>query len=87
VLVGDTTENENVNASDVSVVKLHSGQVIDAHNFRGDIITNGVINASDSSAAKSKSGRALPLVGLTQLISFQAAVTNIAAVGLLAIAR
>jgi hypothetical protein len=56
--MGDTTENENVNASDVSLVKLQSGQVIDADNFRSDIIANGVINASDISAAKSKSGSA-----------------------------
>ena len=34
VLVGDTTGNGSVNASDVSLTKLKSGQTVDATNFR-----------------------------------------------------
>ena len=34
VLVGDTTGNGSVNASDISLTKLKSGQTVDASNFR-----------------------------------------------------
>ena len=60
VLVGDTTGNGTVNASDVSLVKMQSGQPVGADNFRADVVANGAINASDVSAAKFQSGTALP---------------------------
>ena len=60
VLVGDTTGNGSVNASDVSLTKLKSGQAVDASNFREDVTVNNSINASDVSLVKSKSGTALP---------------------------
>jgi plastocyanin len=60
VLVGDTSGNGVVNASDVSLTKLKSGQAVDASNFREDVIVSGVINSSDVSAVKLKSGTALP---------------------------
>ena len=60
VLLGDTTGNGSVNASDVSLTKLKSGQAVDATNFRNDVTVNGSINASDVSLVKSKSGTALP---------------------------
>jgi hypothetical protein len=60
VLLGDTTGNGVVNASDVSQTKLQSGQPITASNFREDVLANGSINASDVSLVKSKSGTALP---------------------------
>ena len=60
VLVGDTTGNGTVNASDVGLTKLKSGQAIDTSNFRNDINVNGSINASDVSSVKLKSGTALP---------------------------
>ncbi len=60
VLVGDTTVNGTVNASDVSLTKLKSGQAIDSSNFRNDVNVNGSINASDVSSVKLKSGTALP---------------------------
>jgi dockerin type I repeat protein len=60
VLVGDATGNGAVNASDVSLVKLQSGQALSNSNFRSDITASGSINASDVSNVKSKSGTALP---------------------------
>jgi CSLREA domain-containing protein len=60
VLVGDTTGNGSVNASDVSQTKSKSGQPVDASNFRNDVTVNNSINASDVSLVKSRSGTALP---------------------------
>ena len=60
VLLGDTTGNGSVTASDVSLTKLKSGQLVDSSNFRNDINVNGSINASDVSSVKLKSGTALP---------------------------
>jgi len=60
VLVGDTTGNGSVNASDISQTKVKSGQTVDASNFRNDVTVNNSINASDVSLVKSRSGIALP---------------------------
>lgn len=60
VLLGDTSGNGSVNASDVSLAKLKSGQAVDSSNFREDVTVNGSINASDVSSVKLKSGTALP---------------------------
>ena len=60
VLLGDTTGNKSVNASDVSQTKARSGIAIDATNFRSDTNANGFINASDVSQVKSNSGHAVP---------------------------
>ncbi len=60
VLLGDTTGNGTVNASDVSLTKLKSGQPVDASNFREDVTVSNSINSSDVSLVKSKSGTALP---------------------------
>ena len=49
LLLGDTTGNGSVNASDVSQTKARSGQTVDATNFRSDVTVNGSINASDVS--------------------------------------
>jgi hypothetical protein len=59
ILIGDTTGNGSVNASDVSQTKLQSGQAVTGSNFRSDVTVNGSINASDVGAVKSKSGTAL----------------------------
>ena len=59
-LLGDTTGNGSVNASDVSLTKSKSGQAVDSSNFRTDVTVNGSINASDVSSVKLKSGTALP---------------------------
>ena len=59
VLVGDTSGNDVVNATDISQVKANSGQPITTSNFRTDINANGSINASDVGLVKSMSGMAL----------------------------
>ena len=60
VLVGDVTGNGVVNSSDVSLVKLQTGQPITASNSRADVNGNGTINSTDVSIVKSKSGSSLP---------------------------
>ena len=60
VLIGDTTGNGSVNASDVNQTKSKSGQTVDASNVRADLNVNGQINDSDVSFVKSKSGNAIP---------------------------
>jgi CSLREA domain-containing protein len=59
ILVGDTTGNGIVNASDVGQIKLRSGQALSASNFRSDVTANGSINGSDVGIVKLKSGTAL----------------------------
>jgi len=60
VLLGDTSGNGVVNASDVSQAKLQSGQTLSNSNFRSDVNVNGSINATDVSSVKLKTGTALP---------------------------
>ena len=55
-LVGDTSGNGTVNASDVSQTKAQSGHAVTAANCRQDVSINGTINASDVSLVKSRSG-------------------------------
>ena len=62
VLVGDSTGNGTVNASDVSQVKAQSGQMISSANFRKDVTANGEINGSDVSLAKANSGHGVSRV-------------------------
>jgi hypothetical protein len=59
-LIGDTTGNGTVNASDVTQTKGRSGQSLVGGNFRSDITRDGSINASDITFLKTRSGRALP---------------------------
>ncbi len=60
ILLGDTTGNKAVNASDVAQTKARSGAVLDTTNFRSDTNVNGTINASDAAQVKANSGHALP---------------------------
>jgi hypothetical protein len=60
VLIGDTSSNKSVNASDVSQTKSKSGQAVSAANFRTDVNISNSINSSDVSTVKAKSGTALP---------------------------
>ena len=60
VLLGDTTGNKNVNATDVSQTKLQSGNAATATNFRTDVTVSGTINATDVSQVKLNSGHGLP---------------------------
>jgi lactonase family protein with 7-bladed beta-propeller/Kelch motif protein len=59
-LVGDTTNSGGVNGTDVSQVKLQSGQPISGSNFRNDITVSGSINGTDVSSVKLRSGTGLP---------------------------
>lgn len=60
ILLGDTSGNGSVNASDVSQTKVQSGQTVTNANFRTDVNVNGTTNASDVSLVKSRAGTALP---------------------------
>jgi hypothetical protein len=56
VLLGDTTGNGTVNASDLSETKSRSGSTTDGSNFRNDVTVNGAINSSDVGMVKASSG-------------------------------
>ncbi len=60
VLLGDTTGNGGVNASDVAQTKAQSGQLVSGTNFRTDVNASGFVNATDISVVKSQTGIALP---------------------------
>ncbi len=60
ILLGDTTGNGFVNATDIGQIKGQAGQPPNAGNFRADVNANGAINATDISLAKSVSGTQLP---------------------------
>ena len=59
VLVGDTTQNGSVSASDVGQTKAEVGQPVTAANFLEDVNANHFINASDVSFLKSQVGMSL----------------------------
>jgi len=62
LLVGDLTGvNGAVNASDLTVIRSHSGSLVSAANFRADVNLSGVINSADVSVVRSNSGNSLPL--------------------------
>ena len=60
VLLGDTTGNRNVNASDIGQTKSQAGQPVGPTNFRTDTTVSGTINASDIGQVKANAGRTLP---------------------------
>jgi hypothetical protein len=60
MLLGDTTGNAIVSASDIAETKTQSGQPLGYANFRADVTANGTINASDMGLVKSRSGATLP---------------------------
>jgi hypothetical protein len=60
LLIGDTTGNKLVNASDIAQTKQRSGSATNASNFREDVTINGTISASDISLVKSHSGAFVP---------------------------
>ena len=60
ILIGDTSANRIVNATDVSQTKSRVGQPVDTTNFRSDVNTNGALNASDVAIVKGKVGTSLP---------------------------
>jgi hypothetical protein len=60
ILIGDTSANGIVNATDVSQTKSRVGQPVDTTNFRSDVNPNGTLNASDVAIVKGKVGTSLP---------------------------
>ena len=60
MLIGDTTGNKTVNASDVAQVKAQSGLPVTAANFREDINADGSITASDIGQVKADAGHSVP---------------------------
>jgi len=56
MLIGDTTNNSVVNASDVSQTKSAIGQAVTSGNFRTDVNASGDINSTDVSIVKAHSG-------------------------------
>ena len=53
ILIGDTSNNGTVNASDVSQAKAQIGQVVTGSNFRTDVNASGSINSTDVGLIKS----------------------------------
>ena len=62
MLLGDTSGNGTVNATDIGQTKSQSGQAVTGSNFRTDVNVNGAINASDIGLVKSVSGTQLPTI-------------------------
>lgn len=61
VLLGDTTRNGSVTASDIGLTKSLSGQAVSAATFFADVTANdGSITASDIGQVKAQSGTTLP---------------------------
>ena len=56
VLIGDTSNNNAVNGSDVGQTKSRVGQAVNATNFRSDLNASGGINAGDVSIVKTNVG-------------------------------
>jgi hypothetical protein len=56
LLLGDTTANGTVNASDVAQAKSQIGQAVTGGNFRVDVNVNSAINGTDVALIKSHSG-------------------------------
>lgn len=63
VLLGDSTGNNSVTASDVSQTKANVGASFSQSNFRCDLNANGAINSSDVGIAKAASGGATQSFG------------------------
>ena len=59
-LIGDTTGDKTVSATDVAQTKSQSGNAVNGSNFRLDVNNSGAINGTDVSIVKSKSGHTLP---------------------------
>lgn len=60
MLIGDTTGNKSVNASDIVQTKSRSGQATTSFNFREDVTGDGTISASDVILVKSHTGAFVP---------------------------
>ena len=56
MLIGDTSGNGVVNATDIAQTKAQVGQPVTSSNFRTDVNANGIINTSDVAIVKAHSG-------------------------------
>jgi hypothetical protein len=56
VLVGDTSDNTQVNSTDIQQTQTESGNPVTSSNFREDVTVNGLINSSDIALVQSQSG-------------------------------
>src|ERR1700726_1688254 len=56
MLIGDTSGNGVVNATDVAQTKAQVGQPVTSSNFRTDVNATGIINATDVAIVKAHSG-------------------------------
>lgn len=60
VMVGDTSGNGTVNASDVAQTKSQLGLAVTNSNFRNDVNATGTVNASDVALVKAAVGTSVP---------------------------
>ncbi len=60
MLIGDSSANATVNASDVAQTKAQVGVAVDSSNFRSDINASGDINATDVIQVKVNIGHSVP---------------------------
>ena len=60
MLIGDTSGNLTVTASDIGQTKAQSGAVTTSANFRTDINASGMVTASDIGQVKANAGHSLP---------------------------
>jgi outer membrane protein assembly factor BamB len=59
MLIGDTSGNGVVNATDVAQTKAQVGQPVTSSNFRTDVNASGIINATDVAIVKAHSGQSV----------------------------
>ena len=59
MLIGDTSGNGVVNATDVAQTKAQVGQPVTGSNFRTDVNASGIINATDVAIVKAHSGQSI----------------------------
>ena len=62
-LIGDTSGNSVVNATDVAQTKGQIGAPVSAANFRTDVNANGAINGTDAALVKAHSGESVSATG------------------------
>ena len=60
MLIGDTGGSGAVSSTDVSQVRLQSGSVAGAGNFRTDVLVSGAIGSGDISDVRLHSGTNVP---------------------------
>jgi hypothetical protein len=75
MLIGDTSGNGVVNATDVAQTKGQVGQLVTSSNFRTDVNASGLINATDVAIVKAHSGGSIS-APLTRARSNAATVTG-----------